>query len=300
MVKRGSIFSRDTLPEVLGLISSIIILISSLIGRDNISRLSSVIPIIMIVIFSIAIISIAVLIFFKVNQHREEKQLLETCKKFGIDVIEPPNESGNDSIHHRFIEDELKKRGVLEELKEPNKKTIVKNISRIDIIYTTGSPFFRNFKDTFTQSIKMNAKIRILIATKETDFIKDLAGIQIDGEESPETKNLNENIAEVERIISEVNSDAAKNDKKIELKHYTTEFRNTIVLIEATETIKIKETKGIIKTKETKQRFGFITLMLPPRKSRNSLLFRISDTENALSLYKMSEKHFQKVWERAK
>lgn len=285
MVKRESIFSPYNIPFIIGLISSIIGLIGSIVennsGRYNDDKISTVFPVhVLIGLFLIAIIALFILIVFKIKQQRNEKQLLNACKEVGIDVIDLPNKGG-EMIRHNFILDELKRKGVLEEINKPTKGYLVKDILSIDIIYTTGSPFFNYFRDILLQSARMGAIIRILIATKGSDFLSDLAALQIEGEEFAR-KTLDNYITDVEGIIKEINNLARNvNVVPIQLMHYRTEFRNTIVLIE---------------TRQTK--IGFITLMLPPKISHNLLSFTINgnDMENEQNLYRMSKEHFNHVW----
>jgi hypothetical protein len=157
----------------------------------------------------------------------------------------------------------------------------IRNAKKIDILYTTGAGFFGAFKTDFLSALKNEATIRVLIGAKGGLFLKDVNDI----EGRTDDNDINPEVESVNRIIAEIRQQAEVADTSIMLEHFSTEFRTSMILIDS-----------------GKEKWGKITLTLPPLKAADSISFYIKGkpNKNSDSIYEQCQKHFNELWKKYK
>jgi hypothetical protein len=169
--------------------------------------------------------------------------------------------------------------------KDPNHNAIlrtkIEKAVSIKIIQTTGKNLLENFMLQFREAIIKGAVIQILIAQKDSSFLTDVADIEIKA--GQRSTNINKELEYIHNnIMPEINS---VNDKigRIEMRFYRTEFRTGMILTR----------DGLDET------WGWITMALPPIKSKETTSFEITENRDAKkeeTMYYQCEKHFDELW----
>jgi len=187
-------------------------------------------------------------------------------------------------LHKLFIN--IIKYGILDVFSQKNNskksdKLLSKKIRKaeeIKILFTTGSGFFGSYKTDLLAAIKNGAKIKILIGTKNSVFLNDINVIE---DRVNKVVDINLEVDRVLGIVTEIRESNNNEKGSIELEHYSTEFRTSMILI-----------------KYKKEKWGKITLTLPPAKAADSLSFyirgKIIIIEKIENIYKQCKKHFYK------
>jgi len=212
---------------------------------------------ILFTIISISLLSIGfVIIIFIFLKEMIKPSFILKCNKFGIvDVYSNSNES-------RKIENKIK------------------NAKTIDLFFQTGQAFFNKFQSAIVHTIKENnTKIRIIVGKKDSVFLKDISNIEIKFKNRSENRELNNEINAIEEFVHDFKARTHK-DASIGLKHFSTEFRTSMILI-----------------KTLKDEWGWVTLTTPPLKTADSISFEIINNSNKDNIYKQCKKHFDSVWE---
>jgi hypothetical protein len=159
----------------------------------------------------------------------------------------------------------------------------LENANTIRVFLTTGLKFFTNNENAIEYAIKNNkAKVFVLIADKKARFLMDVNELERKGDERAEFKDIRDEIPAVENILNEITARTG-NIKAIEIKHFHTEFRTSMILIE----------------KDNEPGWGWITLTLPPAKAVNTISFEIeSKNPKDDNIYNQCIRHFLAVWEK--
>ena len=155
----------------------------------------------------------------------------------------------------------------------------IRKADEIKILFTTGAGFFSSFKTSLIPAIKNNATIKILIGAKDQLFLNDVNRI----EGRPINSNINLEVDQVIRVVEEIRKAAGVDNTRIELKHFSTEFRTSMILIDS-----------------GKGKWGKLTLTLPPAKAADSMSFYIRGklfyNKNKDNIYEQCENHFDEIW----
>jgi len=157
----------------------------------------------------------------------------------------------------------------------------IRKANEIKILLTTGARFFNNLRADLLSAIKDNnaESIKILIGTKDHVFLNDVKKI----EDRADKNDINSEIDTVIGIIEGIRKEAGDLGNRIELKHFSTEFRASIILIDS-----------------GKEKWGKITLTLPPAKASDSMSFfirgKIFYNKKADNIFEQCENHFNKIW----
>jgi len=159
----------------------------------------------------------------------------------------------------------------------------IRKAKEIKILFTTGAAFFGNFKTDLLKALKYHGddiKVKVLIGAKAQLFLNDVNGI----EGRPPKENINSEVDKIIGIIAWIREKAGVDDRRIELRHFSTEFRASMILIDPG--------KG--------RKWGKLTLTLPPAKAIDSMSFyirsKILNNKNSDNIYEQCEDHFDELW----
>ena len=212
-----------------------------------------VLKIIFIALLLIGIISaICIYLKEKINQ-----PLLLKCNRTGILDIQHDGKCSNEKMSDK-----------------------IRNAEKIDIFFYAGSGFFNAFQNELVDALEKNrAEIHIIIGTTNSLFLNDLDKIEFKYHRGS-TRSISTEIDIIKSYIEEWREKRAVGKGTIELKHFSTELRMSMILI------KLKNG----------EEWGWITLAMPPIKAIDTISFEIENNSEGVNLYKQSKKHFDSVW----
>ena len=147
------------------------------------------------------------------------------------------------------------------------------------MFFTTGQGFLNTFQSEIVGAMLENhAEVRIIVGRKNSPFLNSVGMI----EKKYKTRNLKRKINPEIKVVKDFIPDfrtRTEGHGKVELKHFETEFRTSMILIESHT-----------------EKWGLITLTTPPYKAVESVAFMVKDTKNKNTVYKQCRKHFDAVW----
>jgi len=233
---------------VLGAIGTV----KSILGNET--------PIYMGICISVLSISIIIFITVLVKELCKPRLILQ-CNSLGITEI--------------YYQREPSKNGqLLEEW--------IADAQRIDLFFTIGVAFFNTYQWIILDAMNKNrTAIRVILGKKHTPFLNAVGEMEIEDGCIDNTQNINTELDLVEELIRTLRTRAGNNGR-IELRHFETEFRTSMILIESAK----KECRGLI------------TITTPPLKAAESVAFVVKDTKHEKTIYKQCKKHFNCVWKR--
>lgn len=184
--------------------------------------------------------------------------LILQCNKLGIiDIYYQKNSDKNEKYLKRQIMD----------------------AKRIDLFFTTGQGFFNAYQSVIVDAMKKNrTEIRTIVGKKDSLFLNGAGEIEKKYGKRDKKQDINTEIDNIKNFIFDFRTRAGGSGK-IEIKHFETEFRTSMVLIES-----------------DKEKWGLITLTTPPLKAVDSVAFVIKDIKDGKTIYKQCEEHFNDVW----
>ncbi len=149
----------------------------------------------------------------------------------------------------------------------------IRNSNEIRIITVSGDNLIKVLKNDIHEALtKKKALIKIIVATKNSEFLEDIENI-----ESPYRKGaITTEIENIERYIKEYQEEAQKvveNPGKIELRFFRTHLRASIILCD---------------------NWGWYTFNLPPKRALHCPSIELINKDEGL--YEMCSEHFNGVW----
>jgi hypothetical protein len=151
--------------------------------------------------------------------------------------------------------------------------------NKIDLFFTTGQGFFNKYQAVIVEAMRRNrVEIRTIVGERDSVFLNGVSEIENKYGERVKKRDINKEINTTEDFILDLRK-RAEGKGQIELKHFKTEFRTSMILIESDT-----------------EKWGLITLTTPPFKAAESVAFVIKDTKDENVIYKQCEKHFENVW----
>jgi len=149
-------------------------------------------------------------------------------KVFNSKFLSALNRSGVTGV---YLNSEANYKKVLVTIKENNKKGKTINIK---IIAYNGCDLLTYIKEPLKEAIKNNAKVRIIIAERESEFIKDTWKLEGIHENKTFEEMVKENRKKEETafgIIKELLETAVKEGGNFKYKRYTTQARYALIAI---------------------------------------------------------------------
>jgi len=160
---------------------------------------------------------------------------------------------------------------------------MIRNARSIDLFFYTGDGFFRVFQNHIVEALKNNnAEIRIIIGTENSLFLDDLNKIEVNNKIRYEKRNINDEVGPIINFYNEFRTTRAPGCGSIELRHFRTELRMSLVLIKL----------------NSNYEWGWVTLSMPPIKAIDTISFEIENNSENINLYKQCKNHFESVWEK--
>ena len=158
------------------------------------------------------------------------------------------------------------------------------NAKIIKVFFNTGHSFFGAHSKTIRKAINENKtkEVNVLLAKEDSKFLDDIAIIEKDKDTTSESSSFKKQIQDVKDELDDINKGINKN--VIEIRYYDTEFRLSMILIESIK----------------KEKWGWITLSLPPYTSVDSISFEIESNDKDDNIYNLCEDHFNAVWDKLK
>jgi len=162
------------------------------------------------------------------------------------------------------------------------------NANKIRIFQTTGNKFFNTNWECIEGAIKKNeAKVSVLIADENSDFLKDVQSLEVSEEGNTgriSNEEIQTEIKVVRDIIDKINERLSTKfvGREVKVRYYKTEFRLSMVLVEST----------------SGENWGWITLTLPPAKARNSISFEITTSKEDDNIFNHCIRHFDEIWKK--
>ncbi|MDR1173878.1 MAG: hypothetical protein LBK83_00230 [Treponema sp.] len=259
----------------LGALGSIGSLIFTILEKDNLVQ--NITGILLMLFLAFGIVFGFVFVLFLINKNRSL-------------VLQKENEVLTSRNEMAGIIRLIQQRRDIVKKNPENMSDKLQNARRIKIFLTTGLGFFETNYRAIQQAIHDNeAEAQVIIANKESEFLEAVA--QMETKVNKRTKNMiiQNEIDEVKNKLVEIN-DIIKKEKNtgkeyIKIKYFNTEFRLSMILIES----------------KNGERWGWVTLTLPPLKAVDTFSFEIeSKNQKDDNIYNQCNTHFDAVWERLK
>ena len=167
----------------------------------------------------------------------------------------------------------------------------IKKASEICAFFTTGHGFFKANEEALKYAANNNIldNVRVIIGKKDSAFLTKVAEVEIKAGWKSDINSIHNEITSVIDILEDIKK-ALKRNVSIEIRYVETEFRASMVLI------KSRSMEG-----KKKEKWGWVTLTLPPAKARNSISFEIEGSEgkDKDDIYSQCEDHFNSIWKQA-
>ena len=203
------------------------------------------------------------------------------------------------NLHRLTIATSLKKHGVKSiQFTVPSiwdREHFFAKADRIRIMYTSGKGFFvdnkRNQK-MIERAIQRGATIQVLLATENSDFVKDIETSEIIAGTRIGDKRISEEIQRSENYLK---------SQGVEVRHYRSEYRMAMMIAD----YYIRGTDEYCKCKSE----GWLYISLPPYWTKESIILKseikytearengINETDN---IVEMMNRHFQTIWDKYK
>ena len=160
----------------------------------------------------------------------------------------------------------------------------LKNARYVKVFFNTGKTFFANNSETIREAAKMGKteKVQVLIASEKSKFLEDIEIIEKKAGTIFDPLRVKEEIDGVRKELDAINSATKK--ETVEIRYFDTEYRISIILIESVNG----------------EKWGWLTLALPPVKTIESIAFEIEKNDKVNNIYNLCENHFNAVWEKLK
>jgi hypothetical protein len=152
----------------------------------------------------------------------------------------------------------------------------------IRIMVTSGTRFLDSYRRALSKAIAGGAHVRVLLPRPESDFVRDVGESEREGEGGGKRKaEIAQEIREAEARFSEYMSEANKitpaaHGGAISVGYYTTHLRSTMILCD--------------------NRWGWLTITLPPLRAAETLSLELQQTERECLLNDCI-RHFDRTWD---
>ncbi|MBQ4444284.1 MAG: hypothetical protein II896_06505 [Clostridia bacterium] len=160
----------------------------------------------------------------------------------------------------------------------------------IKIMFVSGVSFFKTYRTLIEKAVKLNKKVEILIATRETAFLAHIESLEVSFGGRDECKKISDEIDEVMNKLEYLLKDE-NYCNNIEIRHFSDEYRLPMILC---------QTYGENNTLQKSDCLLYISL--PPYSSRQAAILKLhsdskQSTDKELDMIEMATAHFDKVWE---
>jgi hypothetical protein len=205
-------------------------------------------------IFIIGVIGI-IYVFGKNILSKLKDPLIEKCKMAGIiDIYGQFNEKDNNFMKRK-----------------------IKDAEHIDLFFTTGKGFLNACQSELVTALKNGAKIRIIAGTNDSIFLKNVNDIEVQSKIRDKNRSIHDEIDDMKIFINDFKT-RSLGEGSIELRHFSTEFRTSMILLESKN-----------------GKWGWVTLTTPPFKAVDSVEFLIQCNYKT-DIYSQCKKHFDNTW----
>jgi hypothetical protein len=153
------------------------------------------------------------------------------------------------------------------------------HIKTLRIIVVSGDNLIKSLKDEllFLLTVK-RATIQLLLATPNSEFVKDVENIESDFRQNKISGEINTVISYVKEYLSE----ASRKEEIIgsfKIRHYNTQIRSSVIIIN--------------------DEWAWLTLYLPPQRALQAMSFEFVK-KNEDSIVKQCLTYFDSIWEKSK
>lgn len=176
-------------------------------------------------------------------------------------------------------------------ISEREYKKIFSNVDTIKLLFVTGIGFFtkESHQRMIKEALKRGAKIQILLARKNNQFLKDIYQLECNNFNRSFDDDLNLEVETVHNILESINKES---DNKIEVRYYSTEYRLPLVIASFK-----KKNKEITK--------AWLNITLPPEKASKHLLLEMKYESDDLqdkdeNFIGIVVAHFDSIWKLSK
>jgi hypothetical protein len=206
---------------------------------------------IILIIISIVLLIVAIILYLSSYfDLKNAFQILRSTKKLGISAVNMNGISGD-----KF-------------------GSLLSESKNIKIISCSALIFLRTREDKLAKALENNARISIIIASPNSDFIKDTEAI-----ESRNHGEIDSEIDQVKSLLSNLKQEVLKNTNNqstgvVNIKHFRAQYRLPLIIIDDS--------------------VAWLTITLPPKKSTQSPSLLIRNVESGL--LNNCVHHFDELW----
>lgn len=189
---------------------------------------------------------------------REIEEILNPCRTQGIAKIVPYGKADSTTMSNNL---ELSK--------------------EIRIMVTSGTRFLDGYRRAISKAIATGANVRVLVPKPESELVRDVGESEREGDGGKiRGAEISQEIREADARFSEYMDEAKKINSSltggISIGHYTTHLRSTMILCD--------------------DKWGWLTITLPPLRASETLSFELHYTESECFL-RDCIRHFDRTWE---
>lgn len=173
-------------------------------------------------------------------------------------------------------------------ISENEYRHIFSHANEIKILFVTGTNFFKNIKhqEMIKKALKRGAKIEILLARKNSQFLKDIYNLEFCFSNREFGNTLDSEVETVQKILDDINKDSTN---KLLIRYFSTEYRLPLII-------------ASFGHDSNEKIMTWLQITLPPAKASNHLLMKMECKKSELEMNKKNNitmliSHFNTIWE---